>query len=223
MFLMEKILVISAHPDDETLGLGGTLALHSKNKDKISILILTDGESGRKIPHQKISSRKKQANEACKILGIDKINFLDLPDQKLDTFPLLEIAKKIENEIDIFKPTIVYTHFWGDTNQDHQQIFKATKIATRPLPSSSVKKLICYEIPSSSELGKGHDSFSPNLFVNIEKTFQRKISAIKKYKHEIHPFPHPRSIDAITARSQNIGSSVGVKFAEAFFIVFDIQ
>jgi len=220
---MENILVISAHPDDETLGLGGTLALHSKNKDKISILILTDGESGRKTPYQKISSRKKQAKEACKILGIDKINFLDFPDQKLDTFPLLEIAKKIEEEVNQFKPDIVYTHFWGDTNQDHQQIFKATKIATRPLPSSSIKKLICYEIPSSSELGNGSNSFSPNLFVDIEKTFKKKISAIKKYKHEIHPFPHPRSIDAITARSRNIGSNVGVKFAEAFFIVYDIR
>lgn len=217
---MEKILVTCAHPDDETLGLGGTIKLHSKQGDKITVMIFADGESAREKTKDRIKARKKQAIEAGKILGIDKIIFLDYMDQKLDTFPALELAKKIEKEIKKIKPTTVYTHFWGDVNQDHRRVFEATQIATRPTPDSKINRLICFETPSSSEWG--HEKIKPNYYVNIQSVLSTKIRAFKKYRFEITKFPHPRSEQAMIDRSRYWGSVVGLKNAEAFFVVREI-
>jgi len=111
---MEKILVICAHPDDETLGMGGTLALHAKKGDEIFVLVFTEGESGAdNVPHDRIAKRQRQGEKACSILGVKKTKFLNYADQKLDDFPLLNLAKEIEVVIKKWKPTIVYTHFGG--------------------------------------------------------------------------------------------------------------
>jgi len=220
---MEKILVLCAHPDDETLGLGGTLSLKSKNGNQIYVLFFTDGESSRnKTTKDDIILRQKQAEDACKLLGIKKVKFLDYPDQKLDTFPTLEIAKQIENAIKEWKPSEIFTHYWGDVNQDHRKIFEATKIAVRPQPSSKIKKIICYETPSSTDWGIFPESFTPNLFVNIDKTIKKKISALKKYKNEIQKFPHPRSIDSVIIRSKYWGSTIGDMNSEAFILLREI-
>lgn len=220
---MEKILVLCAHPDDETLGLGGTLSLKSKIGNQIFVLFFTDGESSRnKTTKNDILQRQKQAKNACKILGIKKVKFLNYPDQKLDTFSTLEIAKEIENIIKEWKPSEIFTHYWGDVNQDHRKIFEATKIAVRPQPNSFIKKVICYETPSSTDWGIFPESFTPNLFVNIDKTIKTKISALKKYKNEIQKFPHPRSIDSIKIRSKYWGSTVGNMNSEAFISLREI-
>ena len=220
---MEKILVLCAHPDDETLGLGGTLSLKSQNGNQIYVLFFTDGESSRnKTTKDDIILRQKQAEDACKLLGIKKVKFLDYPDQKLDTFPTLEIAKQIENVIKEWKPSEIFTHYWGDVNQDHRKIFEATKIAVRPQPSSKIKKIICYETPSSTDWGLFPESFTPNLFVNIDKTIKKKISALKKYKNEIQKFPHPRSIDSVIIRSKYWGSTIGDMNSEAFILLREI-
>ena len=223
MEYMEKILVLCAHPDDETLGLGGTLSLKSKNGNQIYVLFFTDGESSRnKTTKDDIILRQKQAEDACKLLGIKKVKFLDYPDQKLDTFPTLEIAKQIENAIKEWKPSEIFTHYWGDVNQDHRKIFEATKIAVRPQPSSKIKKFFCYETRSSTDWGIFPESFTPNLFVNIDKTIKKKISALKKYKNEIQKFPHPRSIDSVIIRSKYWGSTIGDMNSEAFILLREI-
>lgn len=219
---MEKILVLCAHPDDETLGLGGTLSLHSKNGSQIFVLFFTDGETARKKNSKAVLLRKKQAIDACKILGVKKTKFLDYPDETLDTFSILEISRNIESVISEWSPSIVYTHFWGDVNQDHKRIFEATKIATRPKPSSSIKKIICYETPSSTEWGRGPETFNPNLFVDVSSMMKKKISALQKYKNEIHPFPHPRSKESIVIRSQYWGSTIGIKNSEAFILLREL-
>jgi N-acetylglucosamine malate deacetylase 1 len=220
---MEKILVLCAHPDDETLGLGGTLSLHSKNGDQVFVLFFTDGETARKKDSKDVILRKKQAIAACKILGIKKTKFLNYPDENLDTFPLLEISRHIESIITEWSPSVVYTHFWGDVNQDHKKIFEATKIATRPKPFSPIKKIICYETPSSTEWGRVPEIFNPNLFVDITSTLKKKISALQKYKNEIQPFPHPRSKKSIITRSQYWGSSVGIKNSESFILLRELS
>ena len=164
---MEKILVVCAHPDDETLGLGGTIKLHSLNGSIVHVLNFADGESARKKSTDNIIKRQKQALKASSILGIKETEFLDYEDQKLDTIPLVELSKHIESAIKRWKPTIVYTHFWGDVNQDHRVLFDATMIATRPTPNSKINKVICYETPSSTEWG--NEKFFPNYFVDIQK------------------------------------------------------
>lgn len=134
--------------------------------------------------------------------------------------PLIELSKNIEKIIKKFKIEYVYTHFGEDVNQDHKKVFEATLIATRPTPNSLIKRVCFYETPSSTEWGLG--KFQPNLFVDIGKFLDKKINAIKKYKDEIHDVPHPRSIEAIIARSNYWGSGVGIKHVEPFIIIREI-
>ena len=218
---MDKILVVCAHPDDETLGLGGTIIKNIKKGAKVYVLAFTDGELSReKVSDKKIKKRRDEFNKACNILGVHKTKFLDFKDQQLDNHLLMKLAKEIEIVIKEWKPNIVYTHFWGDMNQDHRQLFDATLIATRPSPWSNINKILCYETPSSTEWG--NENFCPNLFIDIEKELPIKLKALKQYKHEIEKFPHPRSIDSIKNRSKYFGSSVGIKNAEAFFVLREI-
>jgi len=216
---MNKILVICAHPDDETLGLGGTICSHAEQGDKISVLIFTDGESARGKSDSKIKMRQKQAKKAAKELGIEKIEFLNYPDQELDVIALKDLSKKIENEITKNSPNIIYTHYWGDVNQDHKRLFEATLVACRPIPNSSIKQILCYETPSSTEWGNSFQNNQPNVFVNIEKFVDKKIKAIQNYSNEIKPFPHPRSEEAMINRAKFWGSTIGVHYAEAFYMI----
>ena len=218
---MDRILVIGAHPDDETLGLGGTIAKKSKSGDSVFVLIFTDGEIARKVNKSKISQRKAQLIDATKILGVKQINFLNYNDQELDSIPLIELSREIENAIKKWNPNVIYTHFYGDVNQDHRAVFDATLIASRPTPKSNISKLICYETPSSTEWGR--QKFEPNFFEDISKFIKTKQNAFKKYTKEMEKFPHPRSLEAIFANSQKWGSSVGVNNAEAFVKIREIS
>jgi len=218
---MKNILVIAAHPDDETLGLGGTLALYSQKGYKISVLIFADGESSRIKKKSLINQRKIQAKKACSYLGIKNITFLDYEDQKLEEITLIDLAKSIEKLISKIKPEIVFTHFWGDVNQDHNRIFQATLIAVRPTPESKINKIICYETPSSTEWGL--ESFKPNFFVKIDKVLKKKMKAVECYKKEIKQYPHPRSVKSILARSEYWGNSIGVRHAESFVTLREIN
>jgi len=211
----KRVLIICAHPDDETLGLGGTIYTLSKSNAKINCLIFTDGESARD-KSVRIQQRKNQAISATKILGIKKTEFLEYKDQTLDIIPVVELAKKIELAIKRFNPDTVFTHFWGDVNQDHRRIFEATNIAVRATPNSGIKNVICFETPSSTEWGL--ESFKPNLFVDISKVLKIKINALKKYSNEIEKYPHPRSEESIKNRANFWGSASGKKQAEAFII-----
>jgi len=217
---MEKILITCAHPDDETLGLGGTIKLHTLQGNKVFVLIFADGESGRTTSSNRIKQRKSQAEEARTILGINEIKFLDYPDQRLDTIPVLELSKQIELQIKKWKPTVVYTHFWGDVNQDHKRVFEATLIATRPIPKSRVDRFICFETPSSTEWG--YQNVKPNLFVDIQKVLDKKLKAFRKYKNEVMKYPHPRSEKAIIDKSRYWGTTVGIKHAEAFYVLREL-
>jgi len=218
---MEKVLVIGAHPDDETLGVGGTIALHSRNGDKIYVLIFADGESARSGGFNNIEKRQKQAKKACALLGVTVLKFLNYPDQKLDTISLVDLAKQIEDIIRKWHPTIIYTHYGEDLNQDHKRIFDATLIAARPIPNSSVTQLICYETLSSTDWNP-MNKFHPNLFIDIDDVLEKKIKAFSQYKNEIMTYPHPRSKQGIMIRAQFWGSTVGVKHAEAFLRIREV-
>lgn len=217
---MNRILILGAHPDDETLGMGGTIAKRSKNGDLIYTLIFADGETARKNGIPKISQRKKQAEDAAKILGIKEMKFLNYNDQKLDTIPLVELSRHIESAIKKWNPNIIFTHFYADVNQDHRAVFDATLIASRPTPSSNISELICYETPSSTEWGI--QKFEPNFYEDISKFIKIKQNAFNKYKGEVEVFPHPRSLEAIFVSSQKRGSDVGLKHAEAFLKIREI-
>ncbi len=212
----DNILVICAHPDDETLGLGGMIALHAKKGGNVFVLIFATGQFARDDSEKGIEIRRKQGEKACSILGVKEVQFLGYDDQKLDTMPVITLIDGIEKAIKKWKPKIVFTHYWEDANQDHRKVFEATLIACRPTPSSTIDQIICYETPSSTEWGSVNHRYSPNMFVDISSVINKKIEALQKYKDEMNKYPHPRSKESITNRAKYWGSSVGIDYAEAF-------
>lgn len=221
----KTVLIFAAHPDDDILGCGGTIAKFVKQGLKIHVVFLSEGESSREgilNIDNLIKERKQNAKKALKILGCTSIEFLDFPDNRLDSIDLLNVVKKVEYYIDIYKPSTVLTHYAYDLNIDHQVTHKAVVTACRPQPSCPVKELLFFEIPSSTEWNLSN-AFMPNYYVDISETLFLKKKALKIYKNEMRSFPHPRSIQAIENLSNYRGSSVGCKAAEAFLIGYKIK
>ena len=171
----KSVLVIAAHPDDEVIGCGGTIAKLKKEGNEISVLFLADGESSRKVKNidKVIKKRKKAAYKSSKILGVKNTYFCDLPDNNLDSINRLVIVKLIEKYIFEIQPQIIFTHFNGDLNIDHQIVHKSVVTACRPQKKNPVKKLLFFEIPSSTDWQietKKKSLFNPNWFEDISKT-----------------------------------------------------
>lgn len=216
---VKRILVIASHPDDEVLGCGGTIAKHVRSGNQVSVLILTDGESSRQTPATEI--RKKSLEKSCKALGVFNFKNLNYKDNLLDSYPILDIIRDIENFSEQMRPHIVFTHSLTDLNQDHRVAHIATMTAFRPLPDSSVSAILTYEVPSSTEYGQSlsRHTFSPNYFeVLSNEDVEKKIEALYCYSDELRDFPHPRSLKNISALLTIRGSSVGASNAEAFFL-----
>lgn len=218
---MKKILIIAAHPDDESLGCGGTIKKHTNNGDKVRVLYMTDGESSRNNKKTNaINKREKSAIKSQKILGIEKINFLNLPDNEMDKTSLLKITKMIEKYLIIFKPSIIYTHHYGDLNIDHRITFQAVMTACRPQPNYFVEKIFSFEIPSSTDYQSSFvEPFQPSYYVDIEKTISVKVESLKSYISEMRESPHSRSIENIMNLARYRGGTVGKKYCEAFSVI----
>lgn len=227
MAFRKKILVVAAHPDDEVLGCGATIAKLKKQGSQIFCLVLGQGKSSRYDKENKKSFEKeqevlkKEAEKAGKVLGISKIFFENFPDQKYETVPLIEIIKSIEKIKKQIKPDVVFTHHSGDLNLDHQIVFKAVITAFRPVREETVKEIYSFEVPSSTEWGvpKRKDCFVPNVFVDVSETISKKISAMAGYKSELKKYPHPRSLKSIKIIAQRWGTVSGKNFAEAFELI----
>lgn len=209
-----NILIIAAHPDDEVLGMGGTIYRLGKEGHKIHLCIVTDGKCGL---HDRHKIRKESAIKASKFLGIKSIDFLDFQDTKLDITPQIEINRKLEEIIKKNKPETVYTVPDNDFHKDHQKVLECTLVVTRP-HSSNVKAVYMYEMTESVKTG-----FNPNVFVNIEKEFEYKIKAFKMYKTEQQKFPFPRSLKGIESLAIQRGIESGLKKAEAFKLIRRIE
>lgn len=215
----KKILVIAAHPDDEVLGCGGTIAKHKRSGDEVYLLILTDGESSR--PSPMLDKRAECLRASCQVLGIDNVKKLNFKDSLLDSYPILDVIREIEAYAQLVRPQVVYTHSPTDLNQDHRVAHLATLTAFRPLPDSSVELILTYEIPSSTDYGQSssRSTFIPNYFEALSPDdVAQKMQALNCYADELRTFPHPRSLKNIEALQMVRGSSVGVESAEGFFI-----
>jgi len=224
---MNKILVVAAHPDDEVLGCGGTIARLTSEGNCVYTLILGEGVTSRDRKRDlakrenEIVELKKKAEDANKILGVKKVYTYDFPDNRFDTVSLLDIIKTIEKIKKDIKPDIVFTHHYGDLNIDHQITFKAVMTAFRPTKDESVKEIYSFEIPSSTEWNAPSSLtyFMPDYFVDISKTIKLKVRAMKEYKCEIREYPHPRSIESIEIKAKQRGIQVGLEAAEAFEVL----
>jgi LmbE family N-acetylglucosaminyl deacetylase len=214
---LSKVLVVVAHPDDEILGCGATIAKHISNGDTVQIVFVADGFSSR---DNDATNRGALAKEASTLLGCLMPIFLNYPDNQLDSVPLLQITKELEDIIGDFEPNIVYTHHYGDLNIDHQITHRAVITSCRPLPNCGVKEIYSFETVSathwqSTSMG---GLFSPNYFVDVSDFIKQKIKALQCYDNEMRDYPHARSYEAVVRLSSFRGSSVGVHNAEAFVI-----
>ncbi|MFA5173403.1 MAG: PIG-L family deacetylase [Candidatus Paceibacterota bacterium] len=216
--MKNNILVITAHPDDEVLGVGGTILKHISSGDNVSILILSDGETSRDSGAD-INKRERQAKEVSRLLGVSNLIMEKLPDNQFDSIPLLKIIKIIENTVNKLNPSIIYTHHAHDLNIDHRLTFQAVLTVCRPQPKFSVKKILTFETPSSTEWQMKTYAFCPTEYNDIAKFLPKKIDILKIYEDELREYPHPRSLESIKILAQYRGLEVGYHFAEAFQII----
>jgi len=224
-----KVLVIAAHPDDEVYGMGGTIAKLVAQGNEVHVLIVTDGciSQYRNDDNLEAILKRKQeeAQEANSILGVKCVHYGNLPDMGLDQVPHIQINQVIEELIQWLKPEVVYTHFYGDVNLDHQLVYKSTLVATRPIVGQCVKKLYAYCVPSSTEWSPqlANSVFTPNVFVEIEPYVLKKVEAIKSYVTELREYPHPRSVESVMKKDIVAGLQCGLKKCEFFMLIRQID
>lgn len=225
--MKKKILVIAAHPDDEVLGCGGTMAKHVMQGDEVVSIILAEGITSRDVKRNRsihsgdFEILHKAAYKANEILGVKELYLLDFPDNRMDQLDLLDIVKKIEEIIYKYKPNVIYTHHIGDVNIDHQQIHRAVLTAVRPIPGNHrVQELLFFETASSTEwMPRGSaPTFSPDWYVNISETLDKKLKALEAYEFEMRNWPHARSVRSLEHLARWRGSNIGVEAAEAFML-----
>jgi len=227
-----KILVIVAHADDETIGCGGTLLKHRDAGDEIKIIFMTDGVGARTSPlkpndvanskvTKEVEHRLRCQKMVCGILKVSQYYNYDFPDNRMDQVALIDVAQKIEPILSAYRPTIIYTHHGGDLNVDHRIVHQATITACRPQPNSPIKTILTFEVNSSSEWSSASigDNFTPNYFVDISQHQEKKQQLLHHYQGEMQPFPHSRSTEAIRYLNNTRGSHIGVESAEAFMLI----
>ena len=234
-FFFMNVLIIAAHPDDEVLGMGGTIAKHTSRHDNVTIIYMATGITARResseqkhtiknIPkkiqedwQQEIEKLRRDAKKSARLLKVKNIKFFDFPDNEMDGIHLLKVVKVIEKEIKSAKPDRIYTNHYGDLNVDHKVVYNATLAACRPA-NFPVKEILSFEVLSSTEWSYPYN-FNPNYFINIDKHLEKKISAMKLFVSEIRKFPHPRSSENIKHVARRWGSVSGFNAAEAFELI----
>jgi N-acetylglucosamine malate deacetylase 1 len=224
--MAKKILVVAAHPDDEILGCGGTMAAHAQAGDEVHVVIMAEGATSRgpdrdtEADRQALAHLRKVAHEANDLLGATSVTLHGLPDNRMDSMDRLDVIKLVEREVRRVQPDTVYTHHAGDLNIDHRIVHESVLTACRPQPGHPVKTLLFFEIASSTEWMPGGSApmFAPNWFADISHTLALKLKALECYRSEMRAWPHARSIAALENLARWRGASVGMGAAEAFML-----
>lgn len=221
-----NVLVVAAHPDDEVLGCGGTVARYAAEGHEVDVVILGEGATSRHASRegadsQEVASLRAAAERAHDTLGVRTTALHGLPDNRFDAVDLLEIVKLVEAAIEQHGPEVVFTQHGGDTNVDHQMTFRAVLAATRPQPGHPVREVHSFQVASSTEWAFGQLApvFHANLFVDISEHLATKLAALEAYEAELREYPHPRSLDHVRDQARVAGATVGVTAAEAFHTV----
>lgn len=215
-----RVLVVAAHPDDEVLGAGGTLAKHVGAGDEVRAVVVSEGATSR-YPDELVDGLRAAGTRSADTIGFERIEFLGLPDQRLDGVPLLEVTQLLEPIVTDFRPQVVYTHAAVDVNTDHGVVARAAWTACRPYAAPWVELFASFETPSSTEWAwpTADAAFLPNHFVDVSATLERKLAAMACYDEELRDYPHPRSLRALSERAAYWGSHIGVAAAEPFVIL----
>lgn len=221
-----SVLAVVAHPDDELIGLGGTLAKYVANGDNVCVLVLAEGATSRDGALQDdVDLLVRCAQEAAVTLGVAPPRFGGFPDNRMDGVDLLDVVKAVEAVVSEITPDIVFTHHGGDLNVDHRRAHEAVLTACRPLSGAASATVLTFETLSSTEWQstEQYSMFSPNYFIDISEHLETKKRALNCYPGEMRRFPHPRSIEAVIHLARLRGATVGVAAAEAFQLVRTIR
>jgi LmbE family N-acetylglucosaminyl deacetylase len=216
-----RILIVAAHPDDEILGMGGTIAkLARDDAAEIAVMWVSDGSSGQYPNNQEILERKlKEAEQAARALGVVHCMQRELPNMRLDTVAHIDMNRVVEEAVGAFCPDTVYT-VHPDVNLDHRAVFQSVMVATRPRAGCPVRRVLTFATTSAFEWTAPFEaSFRPNWFSNVTNTIEDKVNAFALYTTETRPWPHPRSSRAIRANAETWGTWVGWDYAEPFVLV----
>lgn len=222
---MKKILLVAAHPDDELLGCGGTIAKAVKMGDQIKTVILGEGMLSRKHATDSLTKLRDDSKKANHILGVDSVTFYQLPDNAFDTIPLLSIVRIVEREVEEFTPEVIFTHYGHDLNIDHRRTFEAVLTACRPQPKLRYPDIYSFFIASSTDWidGTAFPSFAPNVYFDISDTINQKLDALACYVTKMKEFPHSRSLESLRIFSQYWGNRVGKNYVEPFILVRSVR
>ena len=223
----ERVMVVAAHPDDEVLGCGGTIARHAVAGDEVHVVILGEGITSRGARRDRSKNRATMAalradtKSAARILGVTRVSTHAFPDNRFDTVALLDLIKTVESEKARIRPTIVYTHHHSDLNVDHRRVAESVQTAFRPQPGDLTPTILAFEVPSSTEYQSPlvPGPFRPTVYVDISATLQLKCRAMAAYAREVRPYPHPRSPEALEIIARRNGIEIGVLAAERFALV----
>lgn len=224
---MKTILVVAAHPDDEILGVGGTVARHVAKGDQVYAMILGEGQTSRGEHREDtsldiVAALHKNTLESAREIGYKDVFFAYFPDNRFDSIDLLDIVKTVEQMVHKLRPQIIYTHYSGDLNIDHQCTARAVLTATRPMADCCVEEILAFETLSSSEWNYDYSvqpAFCPNVFVDITDYYDQKEQAMSCYVSELCTFPHPRSLTGMDVLSRMRGMAAGMERAEAFMLM----
>ena len=218
----EIILVVVAHSDDEAISMGGTIKKHVEIGDSVYVVSMTDGVGSREETiNSDVVQRKLASKKSSECLGFVWGESYNFSDNAMDSYPLLDIVKCVEKAKTEHSPSIVYTHSGADLNVDHRVVANAVLTAFRPQPNERCREIRLFEVASSTDFGNEAltGSFSPNLFIDISKTWNAKAAALKAYECEMRDYPHSRSIEGISNLAKLRGNQVGLMKAEAFQVI----
>jgi len=219
---MSKVLVIAPHPDDEVLGCGGTIRRMANDGHRLTVVIVTKGTP--LFPESQVERVRSEARSAAELLGAT-LRFMDLPVTTLHLMPEAEINRAFAQLIREEEPGTVFLPFLGDRHEDHRQVFDAAMVAMRPNGRGQpVQRIACYETVSETHWAVPgvETAFEPNWYVDIGRTLEAKLAAMRLYESQLTEEIPARSLEAIEALARFRGSVMGLVAAEAFHIVRDI-
>jgi len=218
--MKNKVLIIAVHPDDETLGCGGTLLKSKANGDEIHWLICTTIDKD----HSYYEIRENEIEEVANLYNFDSVHNLQLKTMQVDEYSVSELMNKISQIIKKVQPSIIYLPFKGDVHSDHRKIFEASYSCTKSFRYPYVKKIYMMETLSETEFAPStkEDSFIPNVFVDVSEFFEKKIEIMKVFKTEIAEYPFPRSERNLRALATLRGATCGCGYAESFMLLKEI-
>ena len=218
--MSNKVLVVAVHPDDETLGCGGTLLKHKANGDEIHWLICTTIDKNNS--YYKI--RENEIEEVSKLYNFDSVHNLQLKTMQVDEYSISKLVNKISQIIKKIQPNIIYLPFKGDVHSDHRKIYEASYSCTKSFRYPCIKKIYMMETLSETEFAPStrEDSFIPNVFVDVSEFFEKKIEIMKVFSTEMAEYPFPRSERNLRALATLRGATCGCGYAESFMLLKEI-